>query len=41
VTANRSSTRRGRITHPMCLIISVANSEHFTFFAPLISRSKS
>lgn len=25
----------------MCLIISLANSEHFTFFAPCMRRSKS
>ena len=27
--------------HPMCLIISVANSLHLTFFAPVMRRSKS
>src|SRR5262245_1593709 len=36
-----STDHFARRRHPMFLIISVANSLHFTFFAPSISRAKS
>lgn len=37
----RNQARMEKNFQPICWIIAVANSEHFTSFAPLISRAKS